>query len=120
MPKKPVMEIVKPSLFKTVCKAETSIPRDPIFISLLKRKHHAKEFKDELDEEETDKLEELDSLDSEELELEELDSEELELEGSLLELDKEDELEEASVVVNDSVKPLGANDPVIELYTLIK
>ena len=33
---------------------------------------------------------------SEELELEELDSEELELEGSLLELDKEDELEERS------------------------
>ena len=101
------MEIVKPSLFKTVCKAETSIPRDPIFRSLLKRKHHAKEFKDELDEEETDKLEEL-------------DSEELELEGSLLELDKEDELEEASAVVNDSVKPLGANDPVVKLYTLIK
>ena len=98
---------MKPSLFKTACKAETSIPRDPIFISLLKRKHHAKEFKDELDEEETDKLEELDSLDSKELELEELDSEEL-------------ELDEASAVVNDSVKPLGANDPVIELYTLIK
>ena len=70
---------MKPSLFKAACKAETSIPRDPIFISLLKRKHHAKEFKDELDEEETDKLEELDSLDSKELELEELDSEELEL-----------------------------------------
>ena len=103
----------------------------PNFHIPLKRKHHAKEFKDELDEEETDKLEELDSeelelegslleLDKED-KLEELDSEELELEGSLLELDKEDELEEApSVVVNDSVKPLGANDPVVKLYTLIK
>ena len=121
---------MKPSLFKTACKAETSIPRDPIFISLLKRKHPAKEFEDkldELDEEETDKLEELDSeelelegslleLDKED-KLEELDSEELELEGSLLELDKEDELEETSVVVNDSVQPLGAYDPVVELYT---
>ena len=24
------------------------------------------------------------------------------------------------LVVNDSVKPLGANDPVVKLYTLIK
>ena len=24
------------------------------------------------------------------------------------------------VVVNDSVKPLGTNDPVVKLYTLIK